>query len=84
MSAAGGEQSCGLVPHHAPVGDRHELGPAVPGIDPQVVDDVVQMLRAAGVLDVEEDRAPARGPGPLGLRRRHARGEPGLDRRDGK
>jgi hypothetical protein len=67
------------VTHHPPVRDGHELGPTIPGIDAQMVDDVRQVLRAAGVLDVQEDRAPAGGTGTLRLYRRHARGERALD-----
>jgi hypothetical protein len=78
------EQPGSLVTHHPPVCDSHELGPTVPGIDAQVVDHVRQVLRAARVLDVQEDRAPSGGAGTLRLHGRHARGERALDGRDRK
>ena len=84
VSPARRQQPRRLVTHHPPVRDGHELGPAVPGIDPQVVDDVGEVLGAARVLDVEEDRAPAGRPRPLGLGRRHASGERALDGGDGE
>ena len=66
VCAARGEQPRRLVSHDAPVRDSHELRPAVPGIHPQVFDDVREMLGAARVLDVEEDRAPPGGRGRSG------------------
>ena len=84
VRAALREQPRRLVADHPPVGDGHELGPAVPGIDAEMVDDVRQVLRAAGVLDVQEDRAPAGGARPLRLGGRHAPGEGGLDGGEGE
>ena len=45
MRATLREQPRRLVADHPPVRDRDELGPAVPGIDAEMVDDVRQVLR---------------------------------------
>ena len=84
MRATLREQPRRLVADHPPVRDRHELGAAVPGIHAEMVDHVRQVLRAAGVLDVQEDRAPAGGARPLRFGGRHAPGEGGLDGREGQ
>ena len=59
--------------------DRDEVRPGADAIHAELVDHVGEVLGAARVLHVEEDRAPAGGPRPLGLGWRHARGERALD-----
>src|SRR3989442_2351982 len=78
MRAVAGEEPPGVAADDAPVPDRDEVGSAALAIDRQVLDHPRDVLRAARVLDVEEDHAPGRRPRALGLRRRHALGERAL------
>jgi len=70
-----GEEARGVVVHHPPVADRHQLRRARQAIDAEMVEHARDVVGAARVLDIEVDRAPDGRARPLGLRCRDARRE---------
>ena len=69
LGAVSAQQTGRVVADDTPVADGDEIGPAVDTIDGKVVDDPCDVLRAARVLDIEEDGAPTGRKGTLGLGR---------------
>src|SRR3989449_5934584 len=86
LGALAREQTRRVGADHAQVPARHELGTPAQGVDGEVLDHPCNVRGVARVLDVVEDRPPARRQRRLLGRWRHARGEDGLgcgERHDG-
>jgi len=65
VGAVAREQPSRVVPDDSPVPDGEELGLAPHPVDGEVIDHARDVLRAAGVLHVEEDGPPGRGQRPF-------------------
>ena len=73
LCAVSREESSALVADHSPIANGEEIGSRLPVVDSEVLEDAGDVLRAAAVLDVEENGPTRQRSLPIGSKRESVR-----------